>query len=155
MQRAVLYAALSAHPPLLLAENLSVLQQAITDERSDLTAFNSSASPAEQELYSNTVSGAVVDIASSSEILAEQQGALHPSVPLTSAGLDADTWYREKSTTIDDTRKVTGRFARQLSGQADTVKSNATRNLLLTGAATLILLLVLLISAVLARPLRA
>ena len=58
------------------------------------------------------------------------------------------------STTIDDTRQVTGHLVSQVSSQADTLKSNATRNLLLTSTAALILLLVLLISAVLARPLR-
>jgi hypothetical protein len=154
VQRAILYAALSAHPPVLFSENLSVLQQAATDERSNLTAFNSSASLAEQKLYATTVSGAAVDIASSSEILAEQQAAARPSVPLTRDGLDAGTWYRNMSTTIDDTRKVTGRLDSQLSSQADTARSHATRNLLFSGIATLILLLVLLISAVLARPLR-
>jgi hypothetical protein len=108
----------------------------------------------EQKLYATTVSGAAVDIASSSEILAEQQAAARPSVPLTRNGLDAGTWYRDMSTTIDDTRKVTGRLDSQLSSQADTERSHATRNLLFSGIATLILLLVLLISAVLARPLR-
>lgn len=153
-QRAILYAALSAHPPVLFSENLSVLQQAATDERSNLTAFNSSASLAEQKLYATTVSGAAVDIASSSEILAEQQAATRPSVPLTRDGLDAGTWYLDMSTTIDDTRKVTGRLDSQLSSQADTARSHAIRNLLFSGIATLVLLLVLLISAVLARPLR-
>ena len=100
------------------------------------------------------MSGAAVDIASSSEILAEQQAATRPSVPLTRDGLDAGTWNRDMSTTIDDTRKVTGRLDSQLSSQADTARSRATRNLLFSGIATLILLLVLLISAVLARPLR-
>ena len=155
VQRAILYAALSARPPVLRSEDLTVLQQAATDERSDLTAFNSSAGPAGQQLYGSTLSGATVDVASSAEILAEQSAATRPSVPLTRyAGLDAETWYRDESTTVDDTRKVSGHLAAQVSGQADTLKSDAARNLLLTSTAALILLLVLLISAVLARPLR-
>lgn len=155
VQRAILYAALTARPPVLRPEDLSVLQQAATDERSDLTAFNSSAGPAGQQLYGSTVSGATVDIASSEEILAEQSAATRPSAPLTRyAGLDAQTWYREESATVDDTHKVTGHLAAQVSGQADTLKSNEARSLLLTSTATLILLLVLLTSAVLARPLR-
>jgi nitrate/nitrite sensing protein/HAAS domain-containing protein len=155
VQRAILYAALIARPPVLRSGDLSVLQQAATDERSDLTAFNSAASPATQQLYANTVSGATVDVTGSAEILAEQTAAASPSAPLTgNAGLDAGRWYRGMSTTIGDTRKVTGQLAAQVSAQADTLKSNATRNLLLTSTATLILLLVLLISAALARPLR-
>ncbi len=155
VQRGILYAALSAHPPVLRSEDLSSLQQAADDEKSDLAAFNSSASPAEQKFFASTVSGATVDIASSSEILAEQSAATHPSAPLTmNAWLNAASWYRNMSTTIDDTRTVTGRLAAQLSSRAGTLKSNAARNFLLTSAAMLALLLVLLVSAGLARPLR-
>jgi hypothetical protein len=62
--------------------------------------------------------------------------------------LTASRWYSDTSTTISDTLKVTG----QLTGRANTLKSDATRSLLLTSTATLIVLLVLLISAALARP---
>jgi len=55
------------------------------------------------------------------------------------------------STTIADMREVAGQLAGQVTGQADTLKSNATRSLLLTSIATLARLLVLLTSAVLAR----
>jgi hypothetical protein len=48
---------------------------------------------------------------------------------------------------------VVGHLVTQVSSQADTLKSRAARSLLFSGIATLILLLVL-ISAVLARPLR-
>lgn len=151
VQRAILYAALISNPPVLRPEDLSSLQQAATDERSDLAAFNGSASPAGQRLYANTVSGATVDMAKSEEILAEQNAATRPSAPLTA---NAGKWYQGMTTTIDDTRVVTGHFAAQVSGQADALKSNAARNLLLTSLATLVLLLVLLVAAVLARPLR-
>ena len=71
--------------------------------------------------------------------------------PLTGqAGLDAGTWYPEMTTAIADTRVITG----HLAGQADALKSDAIRNLLLTSMVTLLLLLVLLTSAVLGRPLR-
>jgi Nitrate and nitrite sensing len=155
VQRGILYAALSAYPPVLRSEELSSLQQAADDRNSDLAAFNSSASPAEQRLFASTVSGATVDIASSSEILAEQSAATHPSAPLTmNAWLNAASCYRNMSTAIDDTRTVTGRLAAKLSSRAGTLKSSAARNLLLTSAATLALLLALLVSAGLARPLR-
>lgn len=152
-QRAILYAALSAGPPVLAAENLASLQQARTQESTDLTSFNASTNTTEQELYSNTVSGQRVDVASSSELLAEQSAATSPRKPLTSgAGLDATMWYRDKSITIGDTRKVTGRLVSQISDQANTLRSGATRNLLLISIATGVLLLLLLVSAVLARP---
>lgn len=155
VQRAILFAAFNARPPLLLAENLSALQLAATDERSDLTVFNTSASPAEQTLYGNTVSGTAVDMATSTEIRAEQDAATHPSIPLTmDSGLNGTVWYHDMTTTIDDTRIVTGRLTTQLSSQANTLKLTATWILLLTSLATLFVLLVLLVPAILARPLR-
>jgi hypothetical protein len=151
LQRAILYAALSAQPSALAPVDLSSLQQAAAQEVSDLAAFNSSASPAEQELFANTVAGPAVDRAGAQEALA----VASPSAPLTTnTGLDAAAWYDNMSTTIGDTREVTGQLASQISSQADTLKSDAAKSLLLTSIATLILLLVLLITAVLARPLR-
>ncbi len=155
VQRAILYAALSAQPPVLAPENLYRLQQADAQEVADLTAFNASADPAEQQLFANTVSGALVDRATAQEILAEYKAAARPSAPLTrTAGLNAATWYGGMSTTIADMRKVADQLAGQITGQANTLKSTATRSLLLTSIVTLALLLVLLTSAVLARPLR-
>jgi nitrate/nitrite sensing protein/HAAS domain-containing protein len=152
VQRAILYAALSARPPVLASEDLDLLRQASLQERTDLADFNASTNTAGQELYSNTVAGQRVDVASSSEILALQRAATSPGKPLTSAGLDAVTWYRDKSTTISDTRKVTGQLVGQLSGRADALRSDATRNLLLISITTGVLLLLLLAAAVLARP---
>ena len=63
------------------------------------------------------------------------------------------TGYGEMSTTVGDTRKVADQAVGQITGRADTLKSNATKSLLLTGVVTL-LLLVLLLSTALARPLR-
>jgi hypothetical protein len=154
VQRAIIYAALSAQPPVLAPEELSSLQQAYAQETSDLEAFDSSAGPAEQQLFTNTVAGAAVDMAASQETLAETQAAANPSAPLTrNAGLNAATWYGDMSTTIGDTRIVADQLAGQITGQANTLKSNATKSLLLTSTAALALLLVLA-SAVLARPLR-
>jgi hypothetical protein len=154
VQRGILYAALSAQPPVLTHDDLISLQQSDAQERADLTAFMASAGTTEQERYSNTVSGEAVDFATSNKIQAEQQAAANPSAPLTrKAGLDAATWYGEMSTTVGDTRKVADQAVGQIIGRANTLKSNATTSLLLTSIVTL-LLLVLLLSTALARPLR-
>jgi len=63
------------------------------------------------------------------------------------------TGYGEMSTTVGGTRKVADQAVGQITGRADTLTSNATKSLLLTGVVTL-LLLVLLLSTALARPLR-
>src|SRR5581483_10263479 len=148
VQRAILYGALSAHPPVLSPRGLSSLQQAAGQEASDLAAFRA-AGPAEQELFAYTVAGPAVDEAAAQESLAEAAATARPSKLLTAnTGLDATAWYRDMSITIGDTRRVTGRLAGQVTGQADTLKSNAAKSLLLTSIA-LVLLLVLLTTAVL------
>ena len=153
VQRAILYAALSAQPPVLTPGDLTSLQQAATQERASLAAFTASADTAEQELFSNTVSGAAVDHAANQEALAEQAAATNPSAPLTAnTGLDAATWYGDMSTTIGDTREVADQDVGQITVRANTLKSNATKSLLLTSIVTL-LLLMLLISTALARSL--
>jgi hypothetical protein len=68
-----------------------------------------------------------------------------PSASLTrKAGLNAATWYGDSSTTIADMRTVARQLVDQITGRADTLKSDATRSLLLTSIATLALLLLLL-----------
>jgi hypothetical protein len=129
VQRAILYAALSAQPAVLTPDDLTSLHQAQAQEAADLAVFAASADTAERELFASTVAGAAVDRAAAQENLAVQAAAAHPSAPLTrNTGLDAATWYGDMSTTIGDTRQV----ANQLAGQ----------------------ITVLLISPGLARPLR-
>ena len=153
VQRAILYAALSPHPPLLTPDGLTSLQQAAGQERADLATFAASADTTEQELFANTVTGAAVDLAANKELQAEQAAAARPSAPLTVVtGQDAATWYAEMSTTIGDTRKVAGQAVGQITVRANILKSNAARSLLLTSIVTL-LLLMLLISTALACPL--
>jgi hypothetical protein len=153
VQRAILYAALSAQPPVLAPHDLTSLQQAAAQERADLTAFAASADTTEQELFANTVAGAAVDHAAQQEALAEHAAIVNPTAPLTAnTGLDAATWYGDMSTTIGDTRKVADQGAGQITVRADTLRSNATKSLLLTSIVTL-LLVVLLISTALARSL--
>ena len=80
-QRAILYAALISQGT-LRPEDLTNLEQASEQAKADLADFNASSDTAEQQYYSNTVSGSQVDVASSNEILAEQMATNSPSVPL-------------------------------------------------------------------------
>jgi nitrate/nitrite sensing protein/HAAS domain-containing protein len=147
VQRAVLYAALSAQPPALTPAGLTNLEQAAAQETADLTAFTAAADTAQQHLFATTVAGPAVNQAVAQETLAEAD----PSAPLTrNSGLDAATWYRDMSTIITDTRVVADQDAGQITIRANTLKANAAKSLLLTSIATLVLL-VLLISTALAR----
>jgi hypothetical protein len=154
VQRAVLFAALRSPAKAFAPAELNILNQAYASQLADQADFNASTNEPEQEYFTSTVSGPQVDAAATQQILAEAIGTSARATPLTAhdSGLTASRWYGDMSTTIGDTRKVVGQLTGQITDRANTLKSDATRRLLLTGIATLVLLLVLLISAVLARP---
>ena len=151
MQRAILYAGLSARPPVLAPADLTSLLQAVQQQRADLGDFNASTDTTEQRLFSNTVSGAAVERALEAEARAEAV----PVAQLTGRfGLDAATWYADMSTTIGDTREVASQLVGQVTARAGALRSDATTRLVLTSIVTLaLLLLVLLISAAVGRSL--
>jgi hypothetical protein len=156
VQRAVLFAALSSPAKTFAPAELSMLNQAYASQVADQADFNASTNEAEQEYFTNTVSGPQVDAAATQQTLAEATGTSARATPLTAhgSGLTASRWYGDMSVTIGDTRKVVGQLTGQVTDRANTLKSAATRRLLLTYLAALVLLLVLLISAVLTRPRR-
>jgi len=82
-QRGILYAALSSPTGTLRPEDLSTLQQSFQQEQADESEFTASTSTAEQQVFSNTVSGAQVDLASSEEDLAESIASANSTEPLT------------------------------------------------------------------------
>ena len=155
VQRAILYAALVSPQGTLRSEDLTNLQQASEQAKADLADFDASSDTAEQQFYSNTVSGNPVDVASSDEILAEQMATNAPTVPLTSTGqLDQGNWNRDMTATLGDTRTVANQLTTAISSRASTLRSNATTELLVTSIVTLLLLLlVLLVSTTVARSL--
>jgi Nitrate and nitrite sensing len=151
VQRAILYAALSARPPVLAPADLTSLQQAFKQQQADLGDFYASADTTEQRLFSNTVSGAAVDRTTAEAGRAESV----PMAQLTGRfELDAATWYADTSTTIGDTREVANQLVGKVTARAGALRSHATRRLVLTSIVTLgLLLLVLLISAAVGRSL--
>ena len=153
VQRALLYAALKSPQGTLRSEDLTTLEQAHEQAVADLADFNASTDTAEQQTYSNTVSGAPVDVASSNEILAEQMATNTPSVPLRSQ-LSARNWNADMTTTLNDTQTVANGLTKAITGRADALRSNATTGLLVTSLVTLLLLLlVALVSTIVARSL--
>ena len=151
-QRAILYAALISQGT-LRPEDLTNLEQASEQAKADLADFNAASDTAEQQYYSNTVSGSQVDVASSNEILAEQMATTSPSVPL-SRIIDPATWDRDMATTVGDTRTVADGLTTAITSRADALRSQATTELLVTSLVTLLLLLlVLVVSTTVARSL--
>jgi hypothetical protein len=144
VQRAALFAALSSPAKVFAPGELTILAQARQSQAADESGFNASVNQTEQEYFYNAVSGPQVDAAAAQEQLAEALGNSAHATPLTAhgSGLTASRWYAGMSTTIGDTRKVAGQLTSQITGRANTLKSDATRSLLLTSIATLVLLLV-------------
>jgi len=156
VQRAVLFAALSSPAQTFGPGDLNTLNQAYESQTADLADFDASTNEAEQEYYNNTVSGSAVDEASAQETLAGEIGNASPSLPLTAhgSGLTAPLWYTNMSATIDGARKVADGLVANITDRASTLRSQATRNLLITSFVALVLLfLVLLISTLVARSL--
>ena len=115
VQRAILYAALVSPPGTLRAEDLTTLQQAHEQAVANLAEFNASTDTAEQQKYSNTVSGAQVDVAASNEILAEQMATSHAERPAARSQLNPENWNADMTLTIRDTRTVADRPGRARS----------------------------------------
>jgi signal transduction histidine kinase len=156
VQRAILYAALSSPQRTLAPEDLTNLEQAQQQEAADLADFNASTDTAEQQNYSNMVSGPLVDRAASEELLAESMAASAPALPLTAhnSQLSAGTWFGDMKTAIGDTRTVADQLTGAITARANALKSQATQSLLITSLVTLLLLLlVLLVSTIVARSL--
>ncbi|MFY9931672.1 MAG: nitrate- and nitrite sensing domain-containing protein, partial [Streptosporangiaceae bacterium] len=152
-QRAILYAALSSPKDTLSPGDLTTLEQAQQQAKADQSDFDASTDTAEQQNYSNTVSGTAVDEASSNEELAEQL-ASHNQALNHGSGLTASAWNTNMTATIGDTRKVANHLTTQITDRANALRSHATNVLLLTSVITLLLLLlVVLVSTIVARSL--
>ncbi|MBV9207709.1 MAG: sensor histidine kinase [Actinobacteria bacterium] len=149
-QRAILYAALLSPQGALSSTDLASLEQARQRADADLADFDASTDTAEQQNYSNTVSGPAVDGAAQYESQAEHS---KPLTPLRSA-LNPGTWDSDMTTTIGDTRKAADELTSAISNRASQLRSNATTDLVVTSIVTLLLLaLVVLISTLVARSL--
>jgi signal transduction histidine kinase len=158
VQRAILYAALSATPASLGNQELTSLQEAAQQESAEISDFNASTDVAETQLYGNTVSGTEVDAAQGDETLAESLADTSPDQSLTAGGkLSASNWYTYMSTTISDAEAVANGpqgLAGSISARANTLKSHWSAELLWTTLITfLLLIIVLLISTIVARSL--
>ena len=152
-QRAILTAALSSPQGKLSPEDLTTLEQAQQQAKADQSDFDASTDTAEQQNYSNTVSGSAVDEASSNEELAEQLAGNNQALNHGS-GLTASSWNTDMTATINDTRKVANQLTAKITARADALRSHATQVLLLTSLITLLLLLlVVLVSTIVARSL--
>jgi signal transduction histidine kinase len=157
VERAILLRAVSFPQPSLSSDDDASLQQAQRQEVVDLANFKASVDLAEQQNYDNTVSGPPVDSAAQQESLAEALlvGDLpHRLTPEQGRTLAAANVNDDMSFTVGKVRQVTDELTGNISTLANTSRTNATTDLLVTGLVTLLLLLlVALVSTIVARSL--
>jgi len=157
VQRALMVRAVSFPQPSLSSDDQASLEQAVQQAKADLANFNASVDLAEQQNYSNTVTGPEVGDATQQESLAEALltgSSAHTLTQQQQHILAEPTVDHDMSFVLGKVRQVSGELTGTISALASTSRSNATRNLLVTGALAVVLLfLVLLISALVARSL--
>jgi signal transduction histidine kinase len=158
VQRALLLRAVSGPQPSLSPVDLASLQQAHQQEVADLANFNASVDLAEQQNYSNTVTGAPAEGKTAqqelnAEALLTSPGP-HPLTPGQQRTLAAANVNDAWSSTIGKVQQVADELNGNISTLAAGSRSNASTGLLVTSLVTLLLLLlVLLISILVARSL--
>ncbi len=158
VQRALLLRAVSFPQPSLSPGDDASLQQAQQQEVVDLANFNASVDLAEQQNYSNTVTGPPVDSAALQVKLAlallPGTSSANPLTPANARALAAVNVNDDMSFTIGKVRQVAGELTGNISTLANTSRTDASTGLLVTSLVTLLLLLlVLLISILVARSL--
>jgi len=158
VQRALLLKAVSLPQPSLSPADDASLQQAQRQEVVDLANFNASVDLAEQQNYSDTVSGPPVGRTGHEESLAlallPGASSAHPLTPANARILAEANVNDDMSFAVGKVRQVADELTGNISDLANTSRTNAGTDLLVTGLVTLLLLLlVLLISILVARSL--
>src|SRR5580658_1236080 len=135
-------------------------QQALTtaqsEELTDLSAFKTTATAAEQNEYGRTVAGPRVDEAEKIETNVQATGSLATGAAAANLSLAQApaAWYAAESGAVDDMQQVELDVARNIVARAQSLQSSAESSALITAILTaLILLLVLLATVGVARSL--
>jgi signal transduction histidine kinase len=158
-QRALLFNALNQQ---LFADGV---QQAVitaqSEELNDLTAFDTTATPAEQSSFRNTVAGPLVNQAQDIETYILSVGSLDigaGALDISATAAPAQ-WYSAMSGTVDDMQRVERGIAGSIVARAQSLEQGAERSALITALLTALILLLVLIATLavarsLVRPLR-
>jgi Nitrate and nitrite sensing len=147
-QRALLF---SAFKQQIFADGV---QQALTtaesEERTDLTAFDTTATPAEQSTFQNTVAGPRVNEAQNIEIYAVGTGSLAIGAGALGIGPNAApaAWGSAQSGKVDDMQQVEVGVAQNIVARAQALQSGAEGDALFTAIVTVVILLLVLVEAV-------
>jgi signal transduction histidine kinase len=158
-QRALLFNALNQQ---LFADGVQqAVNTAQSEELNDLTAFDTTATPAEQSAFRNTVAGPLVNEAQSIETYVLSVGSL--DIGAGALGISATAaparWYSAMSGTVDGMQQVERRMASSIVARAQSLERSAEETALVNAILTALILLMVMIAALavaqsLVRPLR-
>ncbi len=130
-------------------------QQALTTSESeqltDLTAFTTTATPAEQSAYTSTVAGLRFDQAESIEIYIQGAGgslAIGAGALNISAKDAPGQWYAAQSGTVGDMQQVELVVAKNIVARAQSLQHGAQSDALFTAIVTVVILLLVLLATV-------
>ena len=156
-QRAILFNALSQQ--LFADDELQALTTAESEQAADLAGFSTTASPAEQTTYRDTVAGPSVNRAELIEEYVISVGSLNTSALNLSPQAAPQQWYSAMSGTVSKTQAVELSVAGSIVARSRSLQRGAERYALFIAVLTALILLVVLIATVfvarsLVRPLR-
>ncbi len=156
-QRAILFNALSQQ--LFADDELQALTTAESEQAADLAGFSTTASPAEQSTYRDTVAGPSVNRAELIEEYVISVGSLNTSALNLSPQAAPRQWYSAMSGTVSKTQAVERGVAGSIVARSRSLQRGAERSALFIAVLTALILLVVLIATVfvarsLVRPLR-
>ena len=143
-QRALLYHALTQQ--FFGDGEQSALTTALSEELVDKASFETTATPAEQSFFSNTVAGPKVNEAEGIEDLILTSGALDLT-PLNIGPNQAPTaWYKTMSSTINDMQTVELQLARNIVARSQVLQQGAEQSAQFTAILTVVVMLLVLIA---------
>ncbi len=150
-QRAILFNAFNQQ--IFADGELQALQTAESEELTDLTAFNTTATPAELSAYNNFVNhvyGTAVNEAQNIEIYVVGTGV--PNIGAGALGIDAKhapaAWYSAQSAKVDAMQQTELDVARNIVARAQSLQSGANSDALFTAIVTAIILLLVLVATI-------
>jgi signal transduction histidine kinase len=149
-QRALMYNALLNNN--FADGDLQALETAQSDQGTDQTAFSTTATPAERDVFFSNVGGPLVSGAESIETYILDNGAVDIQT-LTQQGFDPatlpNTWYTDMSGTIDAMQVVERQVAANIVARAQVLQQGAVSSALVTGVVTVVILLIVAVATLL------
>ena len=143
-QRAFLYNALTQQ--FFSDDEQPALTTALSEELVDKASFETTATPAEQSFFTNTVAGQKVNEAEGIEDLILTSGALDTTALNISQNEAPTDWYTAMSSTVNDMQTVELQVARNIVARSQALQRGAEQSARFTAILTVVILLLVLIA---------